>query len=484
MAKQQFPQSKSSSSHSTGTGVIPPHGTDLERALLGALLLERNLYHEIAAIVRGNVFYNQKHEIIFDAIRQQVDAGEPVDLYTIGTRLQKNGTLAHIGGPAYLAELSQVVGSASHSVYHAQQLYQLSVLRGMISELSSIVTKCYDGDLDSATTEYTAAISRIDSLFAGSGAEKHIRSILKRHAEVVEQRVAKANCGQMQGVTFGLSQLDRITGGAQPGQLIILAARPSMGKTAVALSIAKAAAMDQKSTLVCSLEMDDISLADRLICSYAGVESSRLKTGRMDSRDWHAYEAATAELSKLNISIDDTGGASLSRISSTARNMRRKGQLDLLIIDYLQLVGNDSAAMAYRGNREQEVALISKGLKTLAKELSIPVLLLCQLNRAAETRANKMPQLSDLRESGAIEQDADIVMMPFRPAYYPNLEFTLDNGEPIPQDVGLLIICKHRDGMNNVNIPFRYSYNMARIEDYNPDIPSDINPQNPNSLQF
>lgn len=340
-------------------------------------------------------------------------------------------------------------------------------MRTMIAELNTLSGKCYDGDFDGMMSEYAATTGRIDSLFAGSGAEKHIREILKRHGQVVDDRIVRANQGGIQGITYGLSRLDRITNGAQRGQLVIVAARPAMGKTALALKFAMSAAKDNRHVTIANLEMSDISLTDRLVSTYAGVDSQRLKSGRMDARDLKAYQQAVRDLERLNISIYDTPNTTFSRIAAMARAKHRKGELEELIIDYLQLVETDTDGRNYRNNREREVAYISRGLKSLAIELQIPVILLCQLNRAAESRADKQPQLYDLRESGGIEQDADLVLMPFRPAYYKDsgAEFYDDKGQLLPDDMGLLFIRKHRDGATG-QVPFRYTPDLSTIEDY------------------
>ena len=451
---------------------MPPHDTELEKALLGAMLLERNVYFDVAGLISSDTFYDDRHALIFNAIRTLAENSNPVDLMTVGQQLQQQRKLKTAGGPSYLAELTQVVGSASHAGFHAKILYQLAVLRTIITECSTLAGKCYAGDFDDAVAEYGTITSRIDLLFAGSGTERHIRTILKDHGGVMDTRIARANLGQMPGLTYGLSSLDELTGGMQGGQLIIVAARPAMGKTAVALHVSKSPAERQgASVMIASLEMTGISLTDRLLASYADIDGNKLRSGRMDANDWKAYEQAVGELGKLNLYIDDTAGTTLSRLRAVARTKRRKGELDLLVIDYLQLIESENNSGSYKQNREREVAEISRGLKKLAKELNIPVVLLCQLNRAAESRSDKQPQLYDLRESGAIEQDADVVLMPFRPAYYPDVVFSeYDGGPEFPKDVGMIFVRKQRDGKLGT-AAFRYSNDLSKLTDYNPDIP-------------
>lgn len=447
-------------------GFIPPHDVELEQAVLGAMLLEGNLYADTAGILTPSTFYDQRHAVLFGAIRSLATANRPVDLYTVTIALKEAKTLEAAGGPAYVAGLSQKVGSGAHAIYHAQILRQMFIMRAMITELNLLSGKCYDGDFDAMMAEYSATMMRMDSLFVGSGAEKHIRDILQRHGQVIDERIARASQGGIQGITYGLSKLDGMTYGMCNGQLIIVAARPAMGKTAIALKFSKAAAMLGRSVTIASLEMSDISLTDRMVSTYAGVDSTRIKSGRMDSKDLQAYQHAVGELEKLEISIYDTPATTFNRLASMARTRHRKGKLDVLVIDYLQLIETDADGKNFRNNREREVAQISRGLKSLALELKIPVVLLCQLNRAAESRTDKLPQLYDLRESGGIEQDADVVLMPFRPAYYKDTEFVDDTtGQPYPADMGLLFVRKNRDGATGY-VPFRYTPDLSSIEDY------------------
>lgn len=465
METNNSPKKSPSASNDQALNQVPPHDIELEQAVLGALMLEGDLYSDIAGILTADSFYDPRHAALFDVIRSLAAANRPVDVYTITMALKerKNKIADSI---AYVVSLTQKVASGAHLVYHAQILRQLYIMRSMISEVKGLLSKCYDSDFDGMMDDYSATMMRMDSLFVGSGAEKSISEILKRHGQVIDERIQKANVGGLQGATYGLSELDRMTCGMCPGQLIIVAARPAMGKTAIALKFSKSAAMYGASVTIASLEMSDISLTDRLVSTYAGVDSAKIKSGRMNANDLRAYQAAVAELEKLPISIYDTPATTFNRLASMARTRHRKGLLDLLVIDYLQLIETDTDGKNYRNNREREVAMISRGLKSLALELKIPVVLLCQLNRAAESRQDKQPQLYDLRESGGIEQDADVVLMPFRPAYYRDTEFIdEDTGLPYPQDMGLLFIRKNRDGATG-HVQFRYSPDLSEISDY------------------
>lgn len=459
-------KNKSSRSPEFSGAAIPPQDTDIEEAVLGALLLEQDTYYETAQILSPDVFYDERHRIIYAAIKHLAARNEPIDMLTVVNRLRQDGRLNEIGGAAAISLLTQKVASGMSAVYHASILYQLYVLRQMISGLSGVVQACYAEDFDVAVHAYQTTMSDIDRLFAGAGGDKHISSILRRHGELTDTRIRRAADNRLQGITYGLHDLDRLTGGAQGGQLIILAARPAMGKTALALKFAKSAALDDKHVAVASLEMRDLSLIDRLLSSYAEIDGDRLRSGRMSSVDMATYNNAVGKLSKLNIYIDDTAGTTIGRLRAMARAKHRKGELDMLIIDYLQLIESEGDAGKFK-NREREVAEISRQLKKLAKELNIPVILLCQLNRAAESRTDKQPQLYDLRESGSIEQDADVVMMPFRPAYYAGSGTTFmdNNDQLIPDDMGMLFVRKQRDGNTGV-VKFKYSKDLSEITDY------------------
>ena len=317
-------------------GLVPPHDVKLEQAVLGAMLLESDLYAELAGILTADTFYDPRHSALFAAIRSVATAGRPVDLFTVSSALRETKSLDAAGGIAYVTECSTRVGSGAHALYHAQILRQLFIMRTMIVELNALSGKCYDGDFDGMMSEYAATTGRIDSLFAGSGAEKHIRDIVKRHGQVVDDRIVRANQGGIQGITYGLSRLDRVTNGARPDQLIIVAARPAMGKTALALKFAMSAAKDNRHVTIANLEMSDISLTDRLVSTYAGVDSQRLKSGRMDARDLKAYQQAVRDLERLEISIYDTPNTTFGRLAAMARTKHRKGRLDhyrLLAVD-------------------------------------------------------------------------------------------------------------------------------------------------------
>lgn len=456
---------ESKSSIYNESGNLPPQDIELERAVLGALLLESPAYYDTAGTLSPEVFYNPAHSAIYSAIRHLAGEGIPIDMLTVINRLKDTKKLKDVGGATYLAHLTQYVASAMNITHHSRILWQLYVQREMIGSFTSLARSCYTEEFGAVEKEYQTVLSHLDRLFAGSGNEKHISAILRQHGNVIEERIRRAASNQIQGVTYGLRDLDQLTNGAQGGQLIVLAARPGMGKTAIALKFAKSAALDGKHTVISSLEMTRISLTDRLITSYAGIDGKKLRTGRMGREDLMAYENASSALARLDIYIDDTAGAPIGRLCAMARAKHRKGELDILIIDYLQLIEGDPD-IARRETREREVGIITGKLKKLAKDIDIPVILLCQLNRAAESRSDKKPQAFDLRESGNIEQDADVIMMPFRPAYYPELTFYKNNTTiEYPEDVGVLFVRKQRDGETG-EVQFRYSKDLSKITDY------------------
>ena len=276
----------------------------------------------------------------------------------------------------------------------------------------------FEDDFDGMKSLYSSSTDILDNLLAGKRADRSMYEIMQDYVKEVDRRITQFKQGVMMGVPTGISYLNSYTNGWKPGELIVIAARPSMGKTAVALNLfTKEAAVANKNTLFFSLEMDDMSLSDRLACSYGGIVSDNLKRGNLSDHELDALHNAVGELEKLPIYIDDSARADLIHINAISRTKRRKGQCDMIVIDYLQLIESPQSKNQFK-NREREIAEMSRGLKLLAKELKIPIILLAQLSRAVESRGDKRPMLSDLRESGAIEQDADMVIFPFRPEYY------------------------------------------------------------------
>ena len=437
---------------SSQLGKIPPQAVEVEEAVLGALMLERDALSTVIDILKAESFYKESHQKIYESIVQLFNNSEPVDMKTVVHQLRKNGTLEIVGGAYYIAELTSKVNSAANIEYHARIIAEQSIKRELIRISSEIQQEAYEDTID----VFQLLDKAEQSLFDVS--ESHIRknydkmsSLLSQAIQEIEDRKNKED--GLTGVPSGLSALDRITSGWQPSDLVIIAARPGMGKTAFVLSTLRNAAIDfKKPVAIFSLEMSSVQLVNRLISAEAELESEKIKRGDLADYEWEQLLHKTAKLSDAPIFIDDTPGLSILELRAKCRRLVAQHGVSLIVIDYLQLMTGDSSKNA-GGNREQEIASISRALKGIAKELNVPVLALSQLSRAVETRGgDKKPQLADLRESGSIEQDADMVMFLYRPEYY---GITQDEeGMPL-NGTGEVIIAKHRNGrLENVQLKF------------------------------
>lgn len=442
---------------------IPPQALEVEEAVLGALMLERDAIFNVASIVSEESFYKEEHQIIFRTILELSDAGHQIDLLTVTSKLNDNSDLVRVGGPAEITRLTRRVASSAHIEQHARIIAEKYFSRELIRRFTECISKAYEDNIDELEALYNLTTQSIDDLLAGKSGMKHISSILDETRTDLEIRQQKALAGEIQGVNTGLTDMNELNNGWQQGELIIIAARPSMGKTAVAMNLfTKSAAQNNKNVCVFSLEMENLKLSKRLILSYGGIIRHNFERGTMNAGDWSAYNRADKELRKLPIFIDDTPGVDIRHISSVVRNKVRKGQCDLVVIDYLQLV--ETPQSYGNKNREREVAEISRGLKKVAKAAGVPILLLAQLNRQIENREDKTPRLADLRESGAIEQDADIVIFPWRPAFY-NPNGIDDNGNSL-QNVMLFEIAKNRDGKIG-SIFSKHNNDLTQFFDFN-----------------
>lgn len=462
---QHNPKRDSRSQHkSAEMGKIPPQATELEEAILGACMIQAGIYDEIAHIIEPDTFYKNNHRIIFEAIQQLSGEKKPVDTMTVTQTLKQSGKLDEAGGALAITMLTSRINSTANTVYHSFVVYEKYIMREVIRHASELVERAFEDDFDGTRSSYTNGTAMLDSLFAGKRTDKSMMQVMKAHMEELDKRIKLAATGEMQGISTGLAFLNKYTNGWKPGELIVLAARPSMGKTAVALNLfTRNAAILRKNILFFSLEMDDISLADRLICSYGGIDADNLKSGRLKTEELERYHESSAQLQSLPIYIDDSARADLVHINAIARSKRRKGQCDMIVIDYLQLIESPKNSNANFKNREREVSEMSRGLKLLAKELKVPVILLAQLSRAVETRhGNKRPQLSDLRESGAIEQDADMVIFPYRPEYY---GITEDDAGNSLKGVMILGLAKNRNGKVG-DILCKYTHDLTRFSDF------------------
>jgi replicative DNA helicase len=444
-------------------GKLPPQAVEVEEAVLGALMLERDAIFKVSSIITEESFYKSEHQIIFKTVLELSDSGKSIDLLTVTQKLHDNNQLQEIGGPACITQLTRRVASSAHIEQHARIIAEKYFSRELIRRFTECISKAYEDSIDELEALYNLTTQTIDDLLAGKSGMKHISNILDETRTDLENRQEKTLAGDIQGINTGLADMNELNNGWQAGELIIIAARPSMGKTAVALNLfTKSAAIHRKNVCVFSLEMENIKLSKRLILSYGGIVRTNFERGTMTEGDWSSYNRADKELRQLPIFIDDTPAVDIRHISSVVRNNVRKGQCDLVVIDYLQLV--ETPQSYGNRNREREVAEISRGLKKVAKAVGVPVILLAQLNRGIENREDKTPRLADLRESGAIEQDADIVIFPWRPAYYdPNAMD--DNGNSM-QNVMLFEIAKNRDGKIG-SIISKHNNDLTRFFDFN-----------------
>jgi len=466
MNKQNNRQ-KQNSNTSTGSdvyyGKLPPQAIEVEEAILGALMLERDAIFKVTPFIQAEAFYKDEHQNIYNVVRELADENKNIDLVTVTQRLRDKNMLEVVGGPVYITQLTSRVASAAHIEQHCRIIATKYVQREMIRRFSELINEAYNDDPDNIESLYNFHTQAIDALLAGSSGMMHIREILYHTTNDLEKRQWQAKNGETPGIPTGLTDLNKLNNGWQPGDLIIVAARPSMGKTAIAINLfGKSAAGKGKNVCIFSLEMENLKLSKRLILSYGGIVRENFESGKMTEGDWKAFNQAVKELEKLPIYIDDTPGTTVRYIDAVVRNKVRKKECDLVIIDYLQLVETPD----YYGskNREREVAEISRSLKKVAKASGVPVILLAQLNRGVENREDKTPRLADLRESGAIEQDADIVIFPWRPCYYdPNAEDEQGNSL---KNTMFIEIAKYRDGHIGT-ILCTHNEDLTQFFDYN-----------------
>lgn len=443
------------------SGRVPPQATDVEKSVLGAMMLEREAIPKAIQVISADAFYSGKHEKIYQAIESLFERGNPVDLVTLTNELKRNGKLEEVGGSYYLSELTTEVASAANVEYHARIIAEKSLLRKMIETMTTVVGEAYEPGAD-AFELLDEAESKIFQI-----SDNQLRKAASPINEVVKDTLEQLESihgqeGGITGVPSGFRKLDDLTSGWQPSDLIIIAARPSMGKTAFSLACGLNAATHPErpaSVAIFSLEMGAKQLAQRLLTSEARVDAQRARTGRMKDEDWQNLARAAGKLSDASLFIDDTPGLSVLELRAKCRRLKAEHDLNMVIVDYLQLM--QASASKRTQNREQEIAHISRSLKGLAKELDVPVLALSQLNRGVENRGgDKRPQLSDLRESGSIEQDADVVAFIYRAERY---GITVDDQGNSTEGLAEIIIGKQRNGpIGTVELAFVDRY--ARFE--------------------
>ncbi len=452
-------------------GRIPPQAIELEEAVLGALMLEQNALTSVIDILKPEVFYKEAHQVIYAAIHRLFAKSEPVDILTVTNELKSSGELELIGGAYYITQLTNRVASTANIEYHARIITQKYIQRELIRISSEIIKDAFED-----TTDVFNLLDKAEkNLFAVS--ENNFRRDYDNMQTLVREAIqdiqkARDHEGNLRGTPSGFTDLDRVTAGWQKSDLIILASRPGMGKTALVLSMARNIAVDFNIPVAFfSLEMSSIQLVTRLISSETQLSASKLKKGNLENYEWEQLNAKIGKLIDAPLFIDDTPALSIFELRAKCRRLKAQHNIQLVIVDYIQLMstGGDN-----QGNREQEISAISRSLKSLSKELNVPIITLSQLNRSVETRTgSKRPILSDLRESGAIEQDADLVLFIYRPEYY-----KIDQDEDGNSTKGLaeLIIAKHRNGAL-AEIKLQFIDKFARFTDYetgNAEVPGDF----------
>lgn len=449
-------------------GKLPPQALELEEDVLGAVMLEKDAYSMISDILKPTYFYKIAHQKIFEAIVDLALHQNPIDMHTVTDMLRKKGTLEEVGGPYYITLLTARVSSAAHLIYHSQIIVQKYLARELIRLSSDIQTKAFDDKMDVVDLMEEAEGQLFE--ITQQNMKKDVVQIDSVIEEARNRMKEAANRQGSSGIPSGFHDLDKITSGWQRSDLIIIAARPAMGKTAFVLSMAKNMAVDMNNPVaVFSLEMSNVQLANRLLMNVCNLEGEKIKNGSLTPDEWAKFDKDVNSLLDAPIFVDDTPSLSIFELRSKARRLMKEHKITCIIIDYLQLM--NASGMTF-GSREQEVSLISRSLKGLAKELDIPIIALSQLNRSVEGRSaaeGKKPQLSDLRESGAIEQDADMVCFIHRPEYY---GITIDPVTGNSNDgIAEVIIAKHRNGaVGDVRMKFKKAYTkfMNLNEDADP----------------
>jgi replicative DNA helicase len=422
-------------------GKLPPQAIDLEEAVLGAIMLEKDAILQVIDILKPESFYKDEHQKVFQAIVDLTSANKAIDLLTVTEELRKKKQLDEIGGPVYITQLTSRVASAAHVEFHARIVAQKHIQRELIRVSSEIQTRAFD---ESTDVDDLLDFSEAELFNIAQGnikKESQKVNVLIKEA-IMQMEEASKRADSLIGIPSGFTKLDRMTNGWQNSDLVIIAARPSMGKTAFVLSMARNMAVEHnRAVAIFSLEMASLQLVNRLIVSETELPSNRIRNGKLADFEWEQLDYKIKKLVDAPIFIDDTPAISIFELRAKARRLKRQHNMDILIIDYLQLM---SGTPDTRGNREQEVSTISRALKGIAKELDIPVIALSQLNRSVEIRSGtKRPQLSDLRESGAIEQDADMVIFIHRPEKYGLMED--ENGNSL-RGLAEIILAKHRNG--------------------------------------
>ena len=421
---------------------VPPQAVELEEAVLGALMLESDKITEVQEYLTEGSFYKEEHRLIYRVMNELAMAQQPIDLFTVTNQLKAKRELKKVGGANYLAQLTQRVGTAANIEFHSRIITQKHIQRELIRASTEIQRQSYDStiDVNDLIGYAEGEVLKITEGYVKRSVQT-ASDILRATIRQIEK--AAENDSRYSGVCTGFTDLDNITLGWQPSDLIIIAARPAMGKTAFTLTMARNMAVDYDAPVAFfSLEMSSVQLMTRLVCAETGISGQTIRSGKLTPSEWKTLETNTKALGMAPLYIDDTPALSIFEFRSKVRRLKANNGIKIIMVDYLQLM--TAAGHGDKGNREQEVAFISRSLKGIAKELNVPIIALSQLSRATESRGgSKRPQLSDLRESGAIEQDADLVAFIHRPEYY---GFTGDQGDGPVEGLAEFIIAKHRNG--------------------------------------
>lgn len=453
-------------------GRVLPQAMELEEAVLGAIMTDKDGLPAVNSILRPDSFYSEAHKLIYEHMEELFKNSQPVDLLTVHESLRKAKVLEKIGGINYLMDLSNRVASSANVEYHARIIAQKFVQRELIKVSTETIKDAFEDtkDIFDMLDEAERNLYEITDKNISKSFES-LRSLVVRTRDEIET-VSNNQQEGLTGVTTGFTELNKMTGGWQNSDLVILAARPGMGKTALALSLARNAALDQRGVAIFSLEMGNTQLVQRLLAMECEIHNEHIRKGTLDEKMWDQLNAGVERLAELPIYIDDTPGINIYELRAKCRRLKNNHDISLIVIDYLQLM-TVGAGSNSKGNREQEISTISRALKGLAKELNVPVIALSQLSRNVESRGGpKRPMLSDLRESGAIEQDADMVTFVYRPEYY-----KFDDPD-VPPGASEIIIAKHRNGSTG-EVFLKFIGEMTKFVDFEHTNFGDINMGSP-----
>ncbi|WP_295917482.1 replicative DNA helicase [Anaerovibrio lipolyticus] len=416
---------------------VPPQNIDAEQAVLGAMLIKKEAIAEVAQILRPEDFYRDAHKIVYEAMLNLFNKNEPADIVTVSDYLNNENLMEKVGGVTFITALANTVPTAANVTYHAKIVREKADLRNLINTATDIAGMAYESSDDVADV-----IDKSEKMIMEVANRQNVSAFTPMRDIVMETfdkiNVLYESKGGLTGIPCGFTDLDKLTSGLQPSDLILVAARPSMGKTAFTLNIgAHVALKEHKNVAFFSLEMSKQQLVQRMLCSEGGIDSQKLRKGELDKTDWSKLVNVANKVAEAPLYIDDTAGITVMELRSKARRLKAEKGLDLIIIDYLQLMQGRTGKGA-TDNRQQEISEISRSLKAVARELNVPVIALSQLSRSVESRQIKRPMLSDLRESGSLEQDADIVMFLYREDYY--------DPETVNKNITEVIVAKHRNG--------------------------------------